>query len=98
VVFLGAPHRETGKATLGEIAANAVAAVQPSLTNDVMCKLKISSEVFERVNDAFVKHVEKRGGTFKAITFYENVEEVPNLPKVSYVLDALSQADLPSLL
>ena len=90
-MFLGAPHRDTGKESLGQIAAKAAAAIQPSLTSQVMRELENSSDVLDQLNDAFVKYMERRGGTFKAITFYEELEGVvPILCKVSYaVLNAL---------
>ena len=91
VVFLGAPHRDTGKASLGQIAAKAAAAIQPSLTSQVMRELENSSDILDQLNDAFVKYMERRGGTFKAITFYEELEGViPIVCEVRYaVLNAL---------
>jgi len=87
VVFLGAPHRDTGKASIGQIAAKAAAAIQPSLTNEVIRELERSSDILDQLNDAFVKYMERRGGTFKAITFYEQPEMVaPILREVSDVI------------
>ena len=83
-MFLGAPHRDTGKASFGQIAAKAAAAIQPSLTNEVIRELERSSDVLDQLNDAFVMYMERRGGTFKAITFYEQPEMVaPILREVS---------------
>jgi hypothetical protein len=86
VLFIGAPHRETGKASFGQIAAKAAAALHPSLPDKVIRDLEENSDAFDRVNDAFIKYVEGREATFTAITFYEEVEAAaPNLGEVGYL-------------
>jgi len=70
-VFLGAAHRETLQENFGQIAARAAAVVQPTLGTEILCKLEDHSSAFRAVNESFLKYLEKRGKTFKPITFYE---------------------------
>ena len=71
IVFLGAAHRETLRENFGQIAAKAAAAVQPSLEIKILRNLEERSTTFDAVNESFLKFLEKRGKTFKSITFYE---------------------------
>jgi hypothetical protein len=73
VLFLGAAHKESSGESFGQMAAKAAAAVQPSLEQGILRELEESSVVFDRINDSFLKYMNKRGGTFRAITFYEVV-------------------------
>jgi hypothetical protein len=71
VVFLGAAHRETFRKNFGQIAAKAAAVVQPSLKIEILRKLEGSSGAFRAINESFLQYLEKKGKTFKSITFYE---------------------------
>jgi hypothetical protein len=70
-VFLGAAHRETFRENFGQIAAKAAAVVQPSLRTEILHELEGSSSAFRAINESFLKYLEKKGKTFKSITFYE---------------------------
>jgi hypothetical protein len=81
VVFLGAAHRETLRENFGQIAAKVAALVQPSLGTEILRKLQERSSTFRAINESFLKYLEKRGKTFKSMTFYEKSAkgEVSNL-------------------
>ena len=68
---MGAAHRETLRENFGQIAAKAAAVVQPSLGTEILRKLAEHSSAFGAVNESFLKYLEKRGKTFRSITFYE---------------------------
>ena len=62
---------ETSQENLGRTAAKAATVVQPSLGTEILSKLEGHSSTFHAVNESFLKFLEKRGKTFKSITFYE---------------------------
>jgi hypothetical protein len=62
---------ENSQESLGRTAAKAAAVVRPSLENEILGKLEGHSSAFHAVNESFLKYLEKRGTTFKSITFYE---------------------------
>ena len=60
IIFLGTPHRGSGAADIGQIAANLARLALQDSNKDILRNLQIDSEVLENIHEEFVKIVLQR--------------------------------------
>jgi hypothetical protein len=70
IIFLGTPHKNDGKFSVGQITAMAVRAGSPDLDDEVVEAIK-RDPVFERFNNTFQEYLEKREHSVQVVSFYE---------------------------
>ena len=70
IIFLGTPHKNDGKLSIGQITAMAVRAGSPDLDDKVEEVIK-RDPVFERINNTFQEYLEKREPLVQVVSFYE---------------------------
>ena len=70
IIFLGTPHRNDKKFSVGQIAAMAVRAVSPNLDNEVV-EVIGQDPAFEIFNNTFQEYLEKRENPVHVVSFYE---------------------------
>ena len=70
IIFLGTPHKNDGKFSIGQITAMAVRARCPDLDDKVVDVIK-RDPVFDHFNSTFQEYLEKREPLVQVISFYE---------------------------
>jgi len=70
IIFLGTPHKNDGKFSVGQITAMAVRAGSPDLNDEVVEVIK-RDPVFECFNNTFQEYLEKREHPVHVVSFYE---------------------------
>ena len=84
IIFIGTPHTNDGKRSVGKIAAMAVRAGFPNLDDEVEEIIK-QDPAFELFNNTFQEYLEKREHSVHVVSFYE---EQQNLCRAVRYLDS----------
>jgi hypothetical protein len=74
IIFLGTPHRGSGKISLAKLVARVAGVTLKNMNDDLIRDLERDSQILDRIRDSFSRTLDRR-----TLTVYSFVEELPML-------------------